>query len=251
MPEDRKEPKPKDLTDNEAAAQVNGGGSKEDIQIDDLMEAAGFAKDTAADEVQDEAAQLYTEDTSYVPGYTVDDQIEIQRSLADRLGIDYIDIAEFRPDETVLRILPKRTVTRFKIFPIAKTDSTLKVAFSDPYNVMATQDVELILEGQGLSLEMCLGNEADIIRAIDRWYTAERNQIAAMIEEVSDTVVEDQKKKRSLTKGVTQLSGSGDEDVGALAQSIQDQDIDAEAAPLVRLVNLIFLKALKSRASTP
>ena len=97
MPEDRKEPKPKDLTDNEAAAQVNGGGSKEDIQIDDLMEAAGFAKDTAADEVQDEAAQLYTEDTSYVPGYTVDDQIEIQRSLADRLGIDYIDIAEFRP----------------------------------------------------------------------------------------------------------------------------------------------------------
>ena len=233
------------------AAPVNGGGtSKEDSNLDDLMEAAGFLETSSTSESDEEAAQPYAEDTGYVEGYTVDDQVEIQRSLADRLGIDYVDVAEVRPTEDVIAILPKRTVTRYKIFPIEKTDSSLKVAFSDPYNVMAAQDVELILEGLGLTLEMCLGNEADIVRAVDHWYTAERNQIAAMIDQVSDTVIEEKEKKRAKdAKTATQISGADDEDVNALAESIQDEDIDAEAAPLVRLVNLILLKALKTRAS--
>ncbi|MCA9439491.1 MAG: type II/IV secretion system protein, partial [Candidatus Omnitrophica bacterium] len=47
----------------------------------------------------------------------------------------------------------------------------------------------------------------------------------------------------------TQITPTADEDVNALAESIEDEDIDAEAAPLVRLVNLILLKALKMRAS--
>ncbi|MCA9435313.1 MAG: Flp pilus assembly complex ATPase component TadA, partial [Candidatus Omnitrophica bacterium] len=251
MAEDPKETRSQELTGDEEAAPLNGGkGAEKDPQIDDLMEAAGFLNETSSSETDEEAAQPYTEDMSYAEGYTVDDQIEIQRSLADRLGIDYVDIAEVRPTDEILKILPKRTVTRFKIFPVEKTDSSLKVAFSDPYNVMAMQDVELILEGQGLTMEMCLGNEADIARAIDHWYTAERNQIAAMIDQVSDTVVvQEQEKKKKDAKTATQITPTADEDVNALAESIEDEDIDAEAAPLVRLVNLILLKALKMRAS--
>lgn len=247
MADDPKKAKASELAGEESAAPLNGDG--DDIHLDQLLEAAGLVKETGGDDVGEEAAQPYTEDVSYAEGYTVDDQVEIQRSLADRLGIDYIDIADFRPDEEVLKIIPKRVVTRFKVFPVAKVGSTVKVAFSDPYNVMAAQDVELVLQGLGLTLEMCLGNEADILRAIDRWYTAERNQIAAMIDEVSEKVVEVQAKKAKAAKGVTTLSGTGEEDVKALASSISDEEIDAEAAPLVRLVNLIFLKALKSRSS--
>jgi type II secretory ATPase GspE/PulE/Tfp pilus assembly ATPase PilB-like protein len=128
----------------------------------------------------------------------------------------------------------------------------VRIAFSDPYNVMAIQDLELILAEKDLTLEQCLGDEEEINQAIDRWYTAEKNQIMAMMDDVVGAVEAAQSKsskKSHISPDLGTDIPDADEDIGALARSLEDVDVETNQAPLVRLINLIFIKALKMRAS--
>lgn len=240
------------VSKDEAASPLNGGG---DPSIDDFLEAAGFISEEKSESTEEEAAQPYRGQDSYFPeGFTADDTAQIQRSLADRLGIPYIDVSAIRPNEELLKSIPKRIIIKYKIFPVEITDTSLRVAFSDPYNVNAVADVQLILDERGLVLEQCLGDEEEIAQAIDRWYTAERHEIMSMIDNLTETLAVSQaqdKKKKTKDVGtpVEGLSGGEEDDIRSLAQSLENVDLDVNQAPLVRLVNLIFQKALKMRAS--
>ena len=246
MAEDQEPRMPQDITGEEA-----GDIADPDVQssIDDLMEEAGLVTETRQSDLDDEAAEPYTGQNLSSAGYTIEDTDDIQRSLADRLGMTYVDVTAIRPTPDLLEILPKRTVVRYKIFPVELTGSTLKVAFSDPYNVMAVQDVQLILDDLGLILEQCLGDEDEIAQVIDQWYRVEKDQIFSMMDQVAGDVGVSTEEKITPVKDIEVIDTSDDEDFTALAKSLENVDVETNQAPLVRLINLIFLKALKMRAS--
>lgn len=238
-----------DLVTEEEGTRV--GGSKA-LSLDNLLEEAGLVESAPQTEAQDEAAQPYADQEYFPEGYTEDDHIQIQRSLAARLGMDFVDVSAIRPNEEILKVLPKRIVARYKVFPVELTETKLRVALSDPYNVMAAQDMELILETKGLVLEQCLGDEEEIKQAIDKWFTAEKHEIQALIDNVAEELEEAPVKKgpASILDMTEDISiGDAEDDIAALAKSLEDVDIDANQAPLVRLINLIFQKALKMRVS--
>ncbi|MCG3196077.1 MAG: type II/IV secretion system protein [Candidatus Omnitrophica bacterium] len=253
MADNSKRAHSEDLAGSEAATSV----AKKTESLDDFLEAAGFVSESPKSDLDHEAAAPLREEVFAPEGYTLSDAVQLQRSLADRLGIDYVDVSALRPSGELLRILPKRLITKYRLFPVELTPTTLKVAFSDPYNVNAVTDVQLLLDDMGLSLQQCLGDEEEINQAIDRWYTAEKHEILAMIDDIAQTMASEQpnKKVKRETPGAVekvQIGGGGggeEEDIGALARALENVDVDANQAPLVRLVNLIFQKALKMRAS--
>lgn len=243
----QKKPSTNVVSQEEGAPLEDNG--KTQPSLDDLMESAGLISEPRHRPTEDEAAQPLRESSYTAQGFTADDTDQIQRSLADRLGMPYIDVSALRPTPEIIQIVPKRTVTRYKVFPIDVQDGVVRIAFADPYNVMAVQDLELILAEKGYTLEQCLGDEEEINHAIDRWYTAERNQIMAMMEDVVESVqgAQTEKETKAAVKEVD--IGDTEEDIGTLARSLQDVDVETNQAPLVRLINLIFLKALRMRAS--
>jgi type II secretory ATPase GspE/PulE/Tfp pilus assembly ATPase PilB-like protein len=251
MPEDPKKTELENLTKHEEAASV---GKVAKVSIDDFMEAAGLIQSAPKEDISKEAAQPYSEQEYVAEGYTPDDAALLQKSLADRLGLEYVDVSAVRPSPELLRVLPKRTIIRYKLFPVALTSTSLKVAFSDPYNVNAFTDIQLLLDDMGLVLEPCLGDEEEINQAIDRWFTAEKHEIIAMIDQISENVAATSAKaaKKKETPNLVETIGAGapaEDDIHALAKSLENVDLDVNQAPLVRLVNLIFQKALRMRAS--
>jgi type II secretory ATPase GspE/PulE/Tfp pilus assembly ATPase PilB-like protein len=250
MAEDPVKTNPGDLAGDEAATAVTG---QKKSSLDEYLEAAGFVTETTPSEVQEEAAQPYREEMYAPEGYTPDDTLSLQKSLADRLGIAYIDVSAIRPTQELIKIIPKRIITKYKIFPVELTGGTLRVAFSDPYNVNAFTDVQLLLDDMGLTLEQCLGDEEEITQSIDRWYTAEKHEIMAMIEDVTAGIVAAPVKEKRLKEVSaipdTETVIADEDDIHALAKSLEKVDVDVNQAPLVRLVNLIFQKALRMRSS--
>jgi len=225
---------------------------KKGLSLDALMEAAGFVTQAPRETTESEAAQPYRGPEVHVDAFGKPDAADAQRSLADILGYPYVDVSAIRPTPDLLKAIPKKIITRYKtIFPVEITPTKLKVAFSDPYDVNAHADVELIADSLGLELEMCLGEPEDITRAIDTYFTAERNQITALIDEIGDDAVASAGNSAFAKAGanVMVLSSSDDEDLGSLAKSLEGVDLESNEAPLVRLINLIFRKALKMRAS--
>ena len=223
---------------------------KKSLSLDDLMEAAGFITDTPKEGIEDEAAQPYRSPDYGTEVFGQQDTGQLQKGLADILGIPYVDVSAIRPTPELLKVIPKKTIVKYKIFPVEASPTTLKVAFSDPYDVNALTDVQLIADDMGLVLEQCLGDEQDIARSIDRYYTAERNEIIGMIDQVSDQLATSGAGRPSQADNVIDLSNLGDEeDFSSLAKSLENADLDSVEAPIVRLINLIFQKALRMRAS--
>ncbi len=235
-----------------AAIQAEPDNGKRSLSLDDLMEAAGFVTQAPKETTESEAAQPYRAHEVHVDAFGRPEAADAQKSLAEILGYPYVDVSAIRPTPELLKAIPKKTITRYKtIFPVEITPTTLKVAFADPYDVNAHTDVELIADSLGLQLEMCLGEEEDIFRAIDTYYTAERNQISALIDEISDNTTASAGHQAVARAGanVMELSMSDEDDLGSLAKSLEGVDLESNEAPLVRLINLIFRKALKMRAS--
>jgi len=66
------------------------------------------------------------------------------RAVAERLGLEFVDLASERVDLAALTLLPGDIARRLELVPIAREDSrTLVVAMADPTNVVAIDDVEI------------------------------------------------------------------------------------------------------------
>ncbi len=112
-----------------------------------------------------------------------------------------------------------------KVFPIACTDSGVKVAVSDPLNLQPLDDLAVFL---GAPVEPVLSSERELMAAINRFFDRETGS--------TEQVMQD-------------LEG---EDLGAIANEIEETDdlLDlASEAPVIRLVNSILTQAVRARAS--
>jgi general secretion pathway protein E len=112
-----------------------------------------------------------------------------------------------------------------KVFPIACTDSGVKVAVIDPLNLQPLDDLAVFL---GAPVEPVLSSERELMAAINRFFDRETGS--------TEQVMQD-------------LEG---EDLGAIANEIEETDdlLDlASEAPVIRLVNSILTQAVRARAS--
>lgn len=152
-------------------------------------------------------------------GYVTEKQvIEI---LEYQLGILHVNLNKVFIEPEVAKLIPESVARRYILIPISRTETTITVAMSDPLNIYAHDDIVL---STGLKLVPTIAAIPEIQNAIELHYGKQRAEKA--IEEFKNEYIED----------------AGEE--------INEEDLlNINSAPIVKLVNGIITQAVKSRAS--
>jgi type IV pilus assembly protein PilB len=188
-------------------------------------------------------------------GFVKDEQITAL--LSKQYGVPAINLAQFKIDLTIVKLVPTETARKYQIIPLSRSGSTLTIAMTDPTNVFAMDDIKFMT---GYTVEPVVASEIAIGDAIEKYYPSGKTGAAAAPGAkggkpgapgaVTGSTLE------MASRGLEELQnslGAGADDVEVLEEL---QEISAEAlarqgedAPVVRLVNVVLMSAIQKGAS--
>ncbi len=150
---------------------------------------------------------------------------QIVDTLSKQLGFPHVWLGKGLIDPKIVNIIPKEKAKLYNVIPMFKVKGNLFIATPDPQAVFVFDELMKITR---CAIHPILCRATDIKNAIEEYY---------------DDKVE-------ITDFIAELEGQEIQ----LVESIKEkdyQDIEelAEGSPIINLVNLIILKAIKDRAS--
>ena len=149
---------------------------------------------------------------------------DLTNFLSKQYNVPSINLAEFDVDPEVIKLIPKEVSEKHQVVPVNRAGSTLIVAMADPSNIFAIDDLKFLT---GYNIETVVASEAAIAAAIERYYNAGPSAdelIKEFDEEVDVVDIEDD-------------------------ANIVDLEKSAGDAPVIKLVNLLLVEAIKKGAS--
>jgi len=152
-------------------------------------------------------------------GFLTKDQV--YESIADELGVAYIDLKNFTIEEEQLALLPEEMARKFCVIPVFSMENNLGLAMADPRNVEAIDQVSGYTD---LSVDPYLSAEEDILKIIDGYFR-KLGSVEEMIEGLDVTRLKEEEEEIPELKDLT------------------------DEAPITKLVNLIFAQAVRDEAS--
>jgi type IV pilus assembly protein PilB len=164
---------------------------------------------------------------------------EVTAVLSRQYGVPSVNLDLFEVDPAAVSLVPQETAERYSVLPLSRVGATLTLAMVDPTNVFAIDDIKFMT---GLSIEPVVVSETALNNVIKKYYGSSREMELAKVME--DLVAE-----------TTSLPDYG-EDIDQLELEAADEEIDlenlermSEDAPVVKLVNVILVDALRRGAS--
>jgi type IV pilus assembly protein PilB len=95
------------------------------------------------------------------------DELAVARTLAKQLKIPFVDLGKIVIDPEVVKSIPEILARKYKVIAIGRKDGQLLVAFADPLNIMATDDIDRQTKDQVI---VCVAVESKIAAAVDNSY---------------------------------------------------------------------------------
>src|SRR5205807_6386888 len=156
----------------------------------------------------------------------------------------------FDIEESVLRLIPQEVAQKYSVLPLSRVGATLTMAMVDPTNVFAMDDIKFMT---GLNVEPVVVAEASVQQAIAKYYSTTREiELASVAPELSpsgngfsdaDLVSLDSLDlDHSAAEEVEVFEENEEIDLSSLTRMSED-------APVVRLVNVLLVDALRRGAS--
>jgi type IV pilus assembly protein PilB len=184
-------------------------------------------------------------------GFVKDEQITAL--LSKQYGVPAINLASFKIDLTIIKLVPTETARKYQIIPLSRSGSTLTIAMTDPTNVFAMDDIKFMT---GYTVEPVVGSEVAITDAIEKYYPSGKPGAAgAKGGKGSDKPVTGSTLEMA-SRGLEELQATlgGDADGVEVLEELQEISAEAlarqgEDAPVVRLVNVVLMSAIQKGAS--
>ncbi|HEY2974873.1 MAG TPA: type IV-A pilus assembly ATPase PilB [Pyrinomonadaceae bacterium] len=178
--------------------------------------------------------------------------------LSRQYGIPSVNLDLFQIDTQVLHLIPQEVAQKYSVLPLSRVGASLTLAMVDPTNVFAMDDVKFMT---GLNVEPVVVAEASIQQAISKYYGSSKEIELSSI--AVEEVVFDAAASKNANGGITHAdlvsldSIDFDTDRTEDVEVIEDnEEIDlstlskiSEDAPVVRLVNVLLVDALRRGAS--
>jgi len=152
------------------------------------------------------------------------EEYQAQR-LAERLGIEYIDLEHFEIDPELFRSIPVDLMFRYNFVPRHRTENGLEIVVADPTDVLMIDELELLL---GNNIEVCVGTQTAIQEILKKSESSQR--------------VLDEATEEFRLQIVTE-----DEETGEETLSIDR--LTSDSSPIIKLVDSTIFNALQRRAS--
>jgi type IV pilus assembly protein PilB len=145
---------------------------------------------------------------------------QFSRALAERYGLDHIDLTAYQVDMAAANLVSVNTARRYRAIPVGFVDKeTMLVAMSDPTNVLAVDDIQI---ATGLDSQVAVAADEDVEALIARLNTLQSAVTEATVEEEE-----------------------AEEELG----EVSDMQVGAEDAPVIKLVYSILGQAVGDGAS--
>lgn len=149
---------------------------------------------------------------------------QLARALASQYGLPFDPLTDFRLDQAFFASISVKLMQRHPFVPLSERDGRLTVAVPDPQNLLALDDLELML---GRPLDLVVSPKTAILVALDRSEGSSQALRELEAEYRSVLVKEDERGDEILT----------------IDQGGEDQ------SPAVKLLDSILLSAMQRRAS--
>ena len=98
-------------------------------------------------------------------GYASEEQIA--QSLTTQFGFPYLPLGNYEVDAGIVKLIPENVASQYNLIAIDKIGNSLTVAMSDPLNIHAIEDIELITN---CKVQVFLSTQTDIKESIKRYY---------------------------------------------------------------------------------
>ncbi|MFI5142806.1 MAG: GspE/PulE family protein [Thermoanaerobaculales bacterium] len=144
--------------------------------------------------------------------------------LAERSGLPFDDLSEFRGDAELFRQIPVEVMLRYQFVPVERQGDVVVVVMADPSNVLAVDEVELAI---GSPVEVRVGPANKIAEILEKSESSQR---------VLDEATEDFRIQ------LVQERDNGEE-------ALSMESITADTSPIIRLVDTIIFNSIQRRAS--
>ncbi|RJP29831.1 MAG: hypothetical protein C4533_02245 [Candidatus Omnitrophota bacterium] len=92
---------------------------------------------------------------------------DIAQALTAQYGFPYLPLSNYEISLEVAEIIPGRVARQYLLIPIDKIGNNLTLAMSNPLNVQAIEDVELLT---GCNIQTFVSTSTDIKNAIEKHY---------------------------------------------------------------------------------
>ncbi len=150
---------------------------------------------------------------------------DLAQALAEQRGLRYLDLKDFRINPEFFEKIPVDLMQRYQFVPVEEADEgTLVVAMTDPNNIPAIDELEMILDRQ---VDICVSTATSIQAVLKRSGGSEQ-VLHAVSEDFKFHIVKEQE---------------DGEEVLSL------ESIDKDENPIIKLMHTTIFDALERRAS--
>jgi type IV pilus assembly protein PilB len=152
---------------------------------------------------------------------------EITDFLSAQYRLPAVNLDDYDIEDDVIKLVAKDVCEKHRVIPVSRSGSSLIVAMADPTNLHAIDDIKFLT---GYNVEPVVASETAVATAIERYYAAGPSYEEVMADfELGDDDID---------------FSSDEEDINAVELEKASED-----APVVRLVNVILLNAIRKGAS--
>jgi type IV pilus assembly protein PilB len=188
---------------------------------------------------------------------------DIVSFLGMQYGVPAADLDQWPAIEpSVIALVPSELANKHKVLPLQRSGNVLTMAMSDPTDIFAMDDVRF---HTGYNIDPVVSSERGLVRAIERYYGGTsairlrdraddaRGPESVPVESVagSPSIPFGEHDENSLD-----LKDLEDEMADTEYESLEDEEVDvgalgkgSEDAPVVRLVNMVLIDAIRKGAS--
>ena len=176
--------------------------------------------------------------------------------LSRQYGVPSVNLDLFNIEDSVIRLIPREVAQKYSVLPLSRVGSTLTLAMVDPTNVFAMDDIKFMT---GLNIEPVVVSEASVNDAINKYYQASREiELASAVDTAVEAVSSNGNHGGISHADLVSLDSLDfDTEAAENLEVVEDNDeIDlssltrmSEDAPVVRLVNVLLVDALRRSAS--
>jgi type IV pilus assembly protein PilB len=203
-----------DITSNPLLALIKERGLVDDLQLEEITQEQGRSGKPISQILQD---------FGLVDSFT---QLQI---MSEQLGTEVVEIRESDLTPEVLKSIPASAARMFQCLPVAEFGSTVRVAFVNPLNPEAINELGFSV---GKEIQVVVADPVQIEKAINKFYPEDNESMGDILKALGAD--------QEISKDVEQAS---------VGYDVSDLANLANEVPIVKFVNLVLAQAIQDRAS--
>jgi type IV pilus assembly protein PilB len=194
-----------------------------------LVKERGLIDDLQYDEVMQEQSRSGKSLSQILNDFEIldiDSQLQI---VAEHLGTEVVRLRDRELSPDLIKTIPASSARLYQCVPVDANGSALKVAFAEPLNPSAIDELGFVLHRE---IQVVVAEPEEVLKAVSKYYGEESGSVTDVLKELGDDA--------EILKEATDAAASED--------AAEEAEL-ANRTPIIKFVNLVLSQAIQDRAS--